>query len=668
LKANVIGIIVILIAVILSLFSPSSEMGGESWNYWFFARVLSEGGGFAITDRSPLYILYLNLFVWMGYPYSVILEYIVSTSSVSIILFVLLRRYMNISLAVFAAVIWLTFISSVEPPVQKLALGASCLAIIIRRDNKTRFSISMSYAFLLCSWMFRITYSLLFFMFIFYDILRILTKDNAKSLVLKLRPRMSDWPIGFVMILIICFMSFQSPHHWNNARGNSLTWSPDDGTSLSNAAIIQDYNISYIGKKYKSYLGKDFYFTNHDAFNGAETKLDVFKSAPVFTIKKIFGNIVKLPLVVSRLTLVPERLFTLFHGHMFTKLIYYILLLSGGVVVVYASIRATNDNTMIILLLGSCFVVAATALSWPKARYSVPIIPVLVFGGLWLGESVKQQILRVDRNVIFKWSFLLGIFSSIILTICYVLTTTNIHLKMAIAVLLFISIIFLFIGIAGIFTNEDISNRYKKIIANMIIPLAILLLSNGLVLWSGIVTNIYDQLKEHDFRVLENKNLSMKQSYNSINQKIEECKGVLSLEHGFVGAFMDIPIKNVYDVFEIPPFGEYGNYNDVTDLGSGSFFKRVWSEEEKYWLKVPITDKVYYGGLTPDRIDCVLVSKNLEEGVGYGTNSQIRYDNYIKPYIRYLKSIGAKEYEILHYGKAIIYKNNHIDRRFMNID
>ena len=85
---------------------------------------------------------------------------------------------------------------------------------------------------------------------------------------------------------------------------------------------------------------------------------------------------------------------------------------------------------------------------------------------------------------------------------------------------------------------------------------------------------------------------------------------------------MNVPLDRVYDVWEIPPFGQLG--------------------------------ESVYDGLRPDRVDCVLVSDSLTTVVGYATNCQIRYQNYVKPYVEQLQDVGARTYEIQGFGKAVI--------------
>ena len=123
--------VTIIIVVCLTMFS-SWEMGGETWCYWYFARVFAETGGFIVPDRSPLYTLYLNLFTWLPYPASVTAEYLVTTSITVIALVAFFRSYLGIWLALLAACIWIPYLQMNEPPVQKLALASSLVAVLLR--------------------------------------------------------------------------------------------------------------------------------------------------------------------------------------------------------------------------------------------------------------------------------------------------------------------------------------------------------------------------------------------------------------------------------------------------------------------------------------------------------------------------------------------------------
>ena len=82
---NIVVSAAILSAVLLSLFAPW-EMSGESWGYWYFAKLFAEGSGLVTPDRAPIYVLYLAPFSLLPYPYSVTAEYFFSTLSACVML------------------------------------------------------------------------------------------------------------------------------------------------------------------------------------------------------------------------------------------------------------------------------------------------------------------------------------------------------------------------------------------------------------------------------------------------------------------------------------------------------------------------------------------------------------------------------------------------------
>ena len=96
---------VLIIGASISMFNHW-EIGGETWGYWFFSRVLSEGGGFVLFDRSPLYTIYLNAFRWIGYPTSVSIEYVVTTFITLFSIVLLFRRFIGLWTAVFGGLWW----------------------------------------------------------------------------------------------------------------------------------------------------------------------------------------------------------------------------------------------------------------------------------------------------------------------------------------------------------------------------------------------------------------------------------------------------------------------------------------------------------------------------------------------------------------------------------
>jgi len=123
----------VFIAILLTLFQHV-EIGNDTWGYWLFARILSESGEFIIPDRSPIYIEYLQIFRWMGYPNMVTAEYIVTTMITAMILVLFLRPIMDLFHAAFVGVLlWIPYMQISEPPVQNLAFAFVRLGFILRR-------------------------------------------------------------------------------------------------------------------------------------------------------------------------------------------------------------------------------------------------------------------------------------------------------------------------------------------------------------------------------------------------------------------------------------------------------------------------------------------------------------------------------------------------------
>jgi len=225
-----------------------------------------------------------------------------------------------------------------------------------------------------------------------------------------------------------------------------------------------------------------------------------------------------------------------------------------------------RDNVTKIFILGSIFLVGLTVLSIPKWRYLFPMIPIFIMSASWYGKKIRNFIK-------YRW-----------------------------------------IGL---------SKLMQDILITLIILCGSLVLCHSQVLsWARLTYHISKNSSSEHSKILEAKANSLKGAYYQLSKLTKNCKGIMTLEGNFLGAFIEGARNRIYDPWEIPPFGQ---------LNSS-----------------------VYKGLNPSRIDCVLVSSDMATAVGSGTNLQIRYQNYIKPYLDQLHSLGALTYEIPNYGQAII--------------
>lgn len=226
----------------------------------------------------------------------------------------------------------------------------------------------------------------------------------------------------------------------------------------------------------------------------------------------------------------------------------------------FGAVMASARNRILrIYMVGSVSVILVSVVYGLQSRYLFPIIPVYILSAHWYGEQVNRIIRRRWQNRM---------------------------------ILLIAPALFLFL----FSSSRPLLNRNLG--------------------WHSIFDTVLADLPRGRFPLTERTLLHQSAPL------IDRCRGVLSLDYVFIGAFTDIPLAKLYDIWEIPPFGDFGH--------------------------------PAYNGLTPERIDCIVMSQDLEYGLGFPTNSQIRYRNYILPYMQFLETKGAKTVEIPGYGRAVI--------------
>lgn len=115
-------------------------------------------------------------------------------------------------------------------------------------------------------------------------------------------------------------------------------------------------------------------------------------------------------------------------------------------------------------------------------------------------------------------------------------------------------------------------------------------------------------------------------SYVELKKNLNDCKkGIMTSEPEFFAAIL-FSNKNIYDIYEIPPFGNF------------------------------FDSKLIYNGLNFNRIDCVAISDINFSYDGKSTNSYLRYKNYLIPYLQLILKQGGFVIEIKGYGS--LYKIN----------
>lgn len=617
---KVIIFVVSLSAVFLSLFF-NWEMSGETWGYWFFAKIFSETSNFVILDRSPLYVLYLNLFLWINYPYSVIAEYIITTTIAVVILATFYRCYANFWIAIIAAIIWIPFLQEAEPPVQKLALACSLIAVLIRTKG-VNYAVIMSYTFLFLAYLFRQTYIILMLVYIAYDVIRLLRNKNIRLNFFGIN-KLFFLPLIGLLLLFLWFKFHQDPTSWNNVWFTSSTeWFPGDPKVLSGGGFIQALNIIFIKIKYGTFIGHDFYFTNAEFFSSPNGIIEALKSNPKQVLQMFIYNIGDLVPAAMHYSSLPKVGIS-----WVDDLLIYIVFFG----VIYGALMASRDIEVKLFVLGSLLLVVLTVVSIPKWRYMIVMVPLFFMAASWYGDKTSAYLknkFKDEIKFVRAGSFLLAAVAIILLYLLFISDNTERLLRnfLIIFVLAFTIIASIILYLSTIYLSKSNLEIISIKIREIPTLIFIIILSIGQVTaWSAIaVNNIKEYKLSGGLRVLESRDISMKKSYAKIKELTKDCEGIMTLEGSFFGAFLDVSKDKIYEPWEIPPFGK------LTDSD--------------------------YRGLSQDRVDCLLISNDMSTGIGSGTNIQIRYQNYIKPYGLELSSMGAITHKVEGYGKAIIFK------------
>ncbi|MFC1769211.1 hypothetical protein ACFLZX_05600 [Nanoarchaeota archaeon] len=521
--------------------------------------------------RSPLYVSYIGLFSWIGYPNSVIIEYIITSLVLTSSIVIFFRKYIGPYYSTLAALIWLPFFYTAEPPVQMLALAFSLLGLHIKITRKGHFWNAIFYTFLGIAALFRGTYFILLILFLAWDVFKLI--KNSK---INIRPIFKYWPVLIILSLYLLFSINQTNHQWNNADISTMTWFPYDGKSLSEGGVIHNYNWNYILQKYGTCKFHDHYFTNQELFDGADNIFDAIKANPQFVITQYFKNFKFIPHQLLQLTIFSpfansQEIIDFIKANFSINLGLFVLLLIILIILSFIlyirskiNFRILNNEYLIVFIIGT-FIMHAVFLIFvhSKLRYLVAFVPIILLFTILIFDNLRNWV-----NL--KWP------------------------------------------------------KKKIIILPFLFLTLLLVFSNGLENWTRIGSNIVDSVEDNELHLLESNYFSPKSNYETINAILPKCHGVMSLEHRFIGAYTDIDLNKLYDVWEIPPFGNLTNST--------------------------------YEGLRFNRINCVFASFIFEEGHGCGTNTYLRYHNYVKPYTEEMVKHGAEVHQLPKYGYAYILK------------
>ena len=608
------------------------EGGGETWGYWVFADELYNEGRFISQSRSPLYILYFQLFYWAGFPNFVYMEWITTSLITGLSLYLLLRIQLSEWVSIFGVVIWLPFIRYSEPPVLSLALAMTSIAFIIRSNSLNLYTdrsvITASYTFLIMAYLLRSTYILPLVIVVLYDLWNYYKLNGFRNIFIIMIPTPRDWYLLAVITFLIVSSLLISVHPWNNPWFSSTTWLPvsEENPSLLYSGFIQLMNEQYIESNYGDFTSHDIYFTNKELFGDATTFFSAFFSNYDFVIKQWWKNILYLFEMTSNLNLFSNSI----------ALIPWFGGLIGSILILYGSIKFTVSNKQILLLLiATILLIGSSVIAAPKLRYMVPAVPFLIYSAYWYSTLIKKVVLPkifgTKTSFVNSILFLIAYLTLVVIILLFsermifsdsfiTLNPKYVGVYDWLIPVILITYFLLFIGLLSqffSFSSDKFRVRIRKYITYMIIPVLFLSFTPATSHWIEISRNVLVGPK-----VLKNDNFSFISSKDRIISLGANCIGIMALEHQIMSIIFSKSNTVIYDISEIPPFGNLNN-----------------SE---------------YDGLNLNRIDCLFISNKLSKGVSRATNRTLRFKNFIQPYEIELLSSGASSHTIGGFGKVII--------------
>lgn len=551
---------VLLGLVVLSMFRRW-EPGGEAWASWFFARLFSETGELAAPSRYPIYALYLNVFRRLGFPLALHVEYVVTTFAAAAALAAFLKPRAGLWTAVLGAAVWIPFMEVASPPSQKLGLACALLGLMLRAAPYTaRPLLAPSYACFLLAYLFRPNFLMIGAPFSLWDGGRLLIGLTERRRLE--RPALLPLlPLLAVLALTYWFKTAPRRHPWNNGLESTATWAPADLKNLGNAAILSAVEVLYIEKVDGSFRDTDWYFTNRRIWGeNGNSLVGALKAKPKIIVTHILRNTADLfPAILARTMLYP-----VYHA------------LSGPPKWVSEWRLVLRQGQWSHLL---------PALQGLLAHAAAPLLALaLILGALAAVEDADTRL------------FIFGCALAIAPVI--LVSPHDRYLFPAIPVLLLS---------AGWF-GRALAARVKSS-GVWAVPLCVVLLSNA-AWWTETAAALAADAKAGRFPVMVSAENSLFAARGELESLTASCRGVMSLENMFFAGFTRVPLSNIRDVLEIPPFGRYGGGD--------------------------------YAGLSPETADCLFISPDLSTGYGAPLNHHPRYRDYIKPYAEALRAAGAR--------------------------
>lgn len=639
-RSELLAYVVMLVLATFVLTPRFWELGGESWKYWASARILRETGGFPVFSHGPLYVAYLQFFLFFDYPLSIQLEYFVTHLFCYVAMFLMLRSVLPSISAFLLTCAWIPIIAFVEGGT--VVAGSGFLALYCRRSkhsalNEGYFPPLLGAAALCHS---------AYIPFLMAHVFGVLLERRARKQPIlvffhrirevRVLPLMINATLALLVILTVFFPSHRSDH---NHMLMDPTYAPIPLRDPLTIGFFQIGNYKYVMRNVPEsiWIYQDWYFTNEKAFAGASTILQGVLNKPETFVRNILENVrpaAKLPIFFITGS---------FAGLEEVAVLFWVLLLIGFVGMVQ-HFKANGLRPLIFsITLGTAAVVGCLFLTWFKQRYVMILLPVGLLVVAHIGPGLQSLVKFLvagisspppgtvmkgnsrEGKILFVLGLLLillGIFSNewILATL---FSPDGVLLFSTRLLIWLLDILFITSGTLLIIKRDFLLAIVKHKDSWYINTDS--WYTNAIVLVSAVYilsTAYYPHGKvEHIEAVFGNRALlsgatplSMVAAHRELLAGVDERMSVLAAEDTWIKAFTKVNLDRVYNVFSLPPFADpTGNTERMLNSLDAIWVSYNWPREKpsvatqqflRYHLHVaPFLEKAMAKGWTTQEVN-----------------------------------------------------------------
>jgi len=573
-KELVADITVLLLATYL-LTPRFWEPGGETWKHWAAARILRETGGFPVFTLGPVYIAYLQLFLFLDYPQSLQIEYLVTHLFCYMSIFLMLRSFLSSSPALTLTCAWIPVLGVVESSATVAGIGF--LALYFRKRSplfRQGYFPSSLGAAALC----HAGYVAFFVGHILGALIERFRKKQAIPCVSSERKRTERFPLllnGGFLLLIVLTVFFPSNRTDHNHALIDPTYTPIPLRDPVTISFIQNGNWKYVltTTPESSWIYQDWYLTNEKAFGGATTIFRAVLNKPDRVAHHLLDNL-------RAVANVPA---TFLGGPVLPQLGSW--LLGGGswglfLISLVGTVKSYENNEplprLCAITVGMSAAVVSLSLTMFALRYVVTLLPIglLMVVHVWPGlSSLTKSILEkgagrnsastvTARSREERIGVICGASLVLVGIICNEWILVRIFSSDGMLVLSTRMTIWFLEGL--LITGGVALIRYRHAFGAMLmskdfrVANAIVLISAGCVLLTaafphGKTAQLRAVLKNQAF-LSGAEPVSMVAAHQQLLANLSEKTSVLALEDTWIKAFAKVDLNKVVNVFSLPPF------------------------------------------------------------------------------------------------------------------